>query len=74
MQKDKIIPKKENEGIGYTYSVTMEEMEKHAALSVEEVFAWIEEQAKFWYEYQTPAERERIYLYKPNKAPRKDLM
>jgi len=62
-------PKKENKGIGYTYSVTLEEIEKHAALSPEEVLQWIEETAKFFYEYQTPEERERIFLFKPNKKP-----
>ena len=64
-----IIPKKENEGIGFTYTVTMEQMEKHAALPTEDVLAWIEETAMFIYELQTPEERERKYIFKPNKKP-----
>lgn len=64
-----ITPKKENQHIGFTYTVTMEQMEKHAALSVEEVFKWIEETATFIYELQTPEERERKFIFKPNKKP-----
>lgn len=68
-----IKPKKENEGVGFTYTVTMEQMQKHAALSPEEVFQWIEEIAAFVYEAQTPEERERKYVFKPNKRPRPDI-
>ena len=64
-----IIPKKENEGIGFTYTVTMEQMKKHAALPAEDVLAWIEETAMFIYELQTPEERERKYIFKPHKKP-----
>lgn len=64
-----IIPKKENEGIGFSYTVTMEQMEKHAALSPEEVLHWIEDTATFIYELQTPEERERKFVFKPNKKP-----
>lgn len=56
-----------NEGIGFTYTVTMEQMEKHAALSPEEVLQWIEEMATFIYELQSPEERARKYDFKPNK-------
>lgn len=55
------------EGVGFTYTVTMEQMEKHAALPVEEVLKWIEETATFIYELQTPEERERKFIFKPNK-------
>lgn len=68
-----ITPKKENEGVGFTYTVTMEQMEKHAALSVEDVFKWIEETATFIYELQTPEERERKFIFKPNKKPLSEL-
>ena len=64
-----IVPKKENEGIGFSYTVTMEQMQKHAALPTEEVLKWIEETATFIYELQTPEERERKFIYKPNKKP-----
>lgn len=62
-----ITPKKDMEGVGFTYTVTMEQMEKHAALPVEEVLKWIEETATFIYECQTPEERERKFIFKPNK-------
>ena len=62
-----IEPKKENESVGFTYTVTMEQMQKHGALSAEEVLKWIEETAMFIYELQTPEERERKFLFKPNK-------
>lgn len=65
-----ITPKKENEGIGFTYTVTMEQMQKHASLSVEEVLIWIEEVAEFIYSLQTEEERNRQYIFKPNKKPR----
>ena len=56
-----------NEGIGFTYTVTMEQMEKHASLSPEEVLQGIEEMATFIYELQSPEERARKYDFKPNK-------
>jgi hypothetical protein len=67
-------PIKENEGIGFTYTVTMEQMEKHAALSPEEVFQWIEEIATFIYELQTPEERNRKFDFKPNKKIPAELL
>jgi hypothetical protein len=60
-------PIKENDKVGFTYTVTMEQMQKHAALSPEEVLQWIQQMATFIYELQTPEERERKYIYKPNK-------
>ncbi|MBS1595110.1 MAG: hypothetical protein JST90_12390 [Bacteroidetes bacterium] len=60
--------------VGFTYNVTMEQMEKHAALSTEEVFQWIEETATFLYELQTQEERERKYDFKPNKRIHPDLL
>jgi len=63
-----------NEGIGFTYTVTMEQMEKHAALSPEQVFKWIEEMATLIYELQTPEQRERKYEFKPNKKAPKELL
>ena len=60
---------KENEGVGFAYTVTMEQMQNHAALSPEEVLLWIEEMADFIYQLQTPEERERKYIFKPNKRP-----
>ena len=67
-------PIKENEGVGFTYTVTMEQMEKHASLSPEEVFQWIEEMANLIYLLQTPEERERKFDFKPNKRIPKELL
>lgn len=69
-----ITPLEHNKGVGFKYTVTIEQMEKHAALPLEEVFKWIEEMHLFFLEIQTPEERERMYLFKPNKRPRPDLM
>lgn len=62
-----ITPKKQNQFVGFFYTVTKEQVQKHAALSVEEVLNWIEETATFIYELQSPEERERQFLFKPNK-------
>ena len=64
-----IAPKTENQDVGFSYTVTLEQMQKHAALPPEEILLWIEETAAFIYELQTPEERERKYIYKPNKRP-----
>ena len=69
-----IDPIKENEGVGFTYTVTMEQMQKHAALSPEEVFKWIEQMATLIYELQTPEERARKFDFKPNKRIHPDLL
>jgi hypothetical protein len=69
-----IEPIKENEGVGFTYTVTEEEVRKHQALSPEAVFEWIQQMATFIYELQTPEERERKYLFKPNKKIHPDLL
>ena len=42
-------------------------MQKHAALSPEEVLRCIQESAALIYELQTPEERERKFIFKPNK-------
>jgi hypothetical protein len=52
----------------------MEQMRKHAALSPEEVLDWIQQMATFIYELQTPEERERKYLFKPNKKIPAELL
>jgi hypothetical protein len=65
---------KENEGVGFTYTVTMEQMRKHAALSPAEILDWIQQTATFIYEAQTPEERERKYDFKPNKRIHPDLL
>lgn len=53
-------PKKENQNVGFHYSVTDEQIKAHQQRSTEEIFEWLEETAKFIYEMQTPEERERM--------------
>ena len=67
-------PLKQNEGVGFTYTMTMEQMQKHAALTPEAVLEWIQQTATFIYELQTPEERERKYEYKPNKRIPAELL
>lgn len=56
----KITPKKENEGKGFHYTVTEEQIRQHQSRSLEEIFRWLEETNKFIYSVQTPEERERM--------------
>jgi hypothetical protein len=69
-----IEPIKENEGVGFTYTVTEEQVRRHTALSPEEVLDWIQQMATFIYELQTPEERARKYDFKPNKRIPPDLL
>lgn len=55
-----VIPKKENENVGFYYTVTDEQIREHRKKSVEEIINWIESTAKFIYDLQTPEERERM--------------
>lgn len=55
-----IIPKKENEGVGFRYHVTMEQMLEHQKKSTDEILEWIEEHAAFLQSFQTDEDRERI--------------
>jgi hypothetical protein len=57
---DKITPKKENENVGFHYTVTDEQIAEHRKRSIAEIFAWLEETSKFIYALQTPEERERM--------------
>jgi len=56
----KIQPKKENENVGFHYSVKDEQIIEHQKKSVEEIINWVESTAKFIYEMQTPEERKRM--------------
>jgi hypothetical protein len=64
----------ESKKVGFTYSVSMEQMEKHAALPPIAVLEWIQEMATFIYDIQNPEERERKYIFKPNKRIPPDLL
>ena len=60
--------------VGFTYTVTDEQVRKHMALSPDAVLQWIQEMATFVYELQTPEQRERKYDFKPNKRIHPDLL
>jgi hypothetical protein len=47
-------------GIGFTYTVTDEQIKAHQKLSVLEIFQWLEETNKFLQKIQTPEERRRM--------------
>ena len=64
----------DEERIGFTYTVTDEQVRKHMALPPEAIFDWIQQTATFVYELQTPEERERKYIFKPNKKMPADLL
>ncbi len=56
----KIIPKKENENLGFWYTVTDEQIAKHQKMSVKELFEWIQAGNNFLATVQTPEERARM--------------
>jgi hypothetical protein len=62
--KRNIIPKKENEGKGFHYTVTDQQIEEHRKRSLLEIFQWLEETNKFIYSIQTPQEREKMKMVK----------
>jgi hypothetical protein len=61
-------PKKENEGKGFKYVVTMEQIREHQKKSPEEILLWIEEYARFLHEFQTPEDKERMRILKHKKT------
>jgi hypothetical protein len=46
----KIQPKKENENVGFHYTVTDEQLAARAKMTTEEILNWVEETPKFTYE------------------------
>ncbi len=66
-------PKKDMEGVGFHYTVTEEQVAKHRKLSVEEIFNWIEETNAFILALQTEEERNRKFIFKPNKIIPEEL-
>jgi hypothetical protein len=56
----KIIPIKENENVGFHYTISDEQLEARSKMTTEEIINWVEETAQFIYEIQTPEERERM--------------
>jgi len=64
----KIIPKKENEHVGFQYHVTMEQIREHQKKTPEEILLWIEEYAAFMHAFQTEEDKERMRLLKNKKT------
>lgn len=56
----KIVPKKENENVGFHYEVSEEQLLVRSKMSVQEIIDWVESTAKFIYSVQSPEERERM--------------
>lgn len=56
----KILPKKENQDVGFYYEVNDEQIIEHQKKNVTEIIEWVESTAKFIYEMQSPEERERM--------------
>ncbi len=44
-----IIPIKENENIGFHYTITDEQLEARSKMTTEEIINWVKETAKFIY-------------------------
>ena len=54
----KLTPKTENAGIGFSYTVTDEQIEKHEKRSIPEILAWLESTRKLINAVQTPDAKE----------------
>ena len=55
-----LIPKAENEGKGFFYEVSDEQIALHQKRSLEEIFQWLSSCSKFIHALQTQEERERM--------------
>jgi len=53
-----IQPKKENEGVGFHYTVTDEQIAEHKKRSIPEIFEWLESTRKLIDSVQTEKERD----------------
>jgi len=58
------LPKKENEGKGYFFSVTEEEIRQHMNRSPKDIFQWLESTNKFVSQVQNSQEKERSKMAK----------
>jgi hypothetical protein len=70
--KNKIIPIKENEGLGFTYTVTPEQIAAHRQRTLEEIFEWLESGSELIYNLQTEEERKTMKRVKCDKNFRFD--
>jgi len=60
-------PKIENATLGFSYTVTEEQIKDHQKRSIIEIFEWLEEMNKFLHAVQTPKERELMKTLKAKK-------
>ena len=68
METNKIIPKKENEGKGFKYTVTDEQIREYAKWTLKEKLQWIFETNELLVKVQTDEERERARIIKHKVA------
>ena len=68
MDLNKIIPKKENEGKGFRYTVTDEQLREYAKWSLGEKLQWIFETIELLDKVQTDEEQERVRIIKHKMA------
>ena len=54
-----LLPKKENEGKGYFFDVTEEEIKQHLNRSPKDIFQWLESTNRFVSQIQTSTEKKR---------------
>ena len=53
-----ITPKQENEGIGFFYTVTDEQIAQHQKLSISQIFEWLDSTRRLVESVQTEKEKE----------------
>lgn len=63
-----IIPKPENNGVGYTYEVTEEQIREHQKKSIEDILCWLYDLNLFLKLVQTDEEKERMKRFKNKKV------
>ena len=57
-------PKAENQGKGYYFSVSEDEIKEHMNRSPKDIFQWLETTNRFVSQLQTPVEKRRSKLSK----------
>ena len=61
---EQVIPKKENEAVGFRYVFNEEKSRAYQKLSLREKLEWLQNLNEFMWLVQTPEERERVYKLK----------
>lgn len=52
------VPKQENEGIGFSYTVTDEQIAQHQKLSISQIFDWLDSTRRLVESVQTEKEKQ----------------